>query len=125
MLSFKVKKLGPYWYPDIDHAPNQIFTFDEKLNRYLNILNIHYQNEITFEFEQLNDVFSYDNNYDIPNIIYFDDDDIARYMMTTDDFNLHYMINGHIFEISSDLYCLLEENFNFNFHTEIYNFHVY
>ena len=72
--------------------------------------------EITFDFEQLDDIISYDNMHDIPNIVYFNDDDIARYMMTTDDFDLHYMVNGHIFEISSDLYCLLEENFNFNFH---------
>ena len=125
MLSFKLKKLGSYWYPDIEHAPNQIYTFDEKLNKYLNILDINDNNEITFDFEQLDDIISYDNMHDIPNIIYFNDDDIARYMMTTDDFDLHYMVNSHIFKISSELYCLLEENFNFNFHKEIYSIHVY
>lgn len=125
MLSFKIKKLGPYWYPDIEHAANQIYTVDEKLNKYLNVLDRNDNKEITFDFEQLNDIISYDNMHDIPNIIYFNDDDIARYMMTTDDFNLHYMVNGHIFEISSDLYCLLEENFNFNFHKEMYSIHAY
>lgn len=125
MLSFKVKKLGSYWYPNIEHAPNQIYTFDEKLNKYLNILDINDNNEITFDFEQLDDIISYDNMRDIPNIIYFNDDDIARYMMTTDDFDLHYMVNSHIFKISSELYCLLEENFNFNFHKEMYSIHVY
>lgn len=125
MLSFKVKKLGSYWYPNIEHAPNQIYTFDEKLNKYLNILDINDNNEITFDFEQLDDIISYDNMHDIPNIIYFNDDDIARYMMTTDDFDLHYMVNSHIFKISSELYCLLEENFNFNFHKEMYSIHVY
>ena len=29
MLSFKIKKLGNYWYPDIQHEANNIFTFDE------------------------------------------------------------------------------------------------
>lgn len=125
MLSFKVKKLGSYWYPDIEHAANQIYTVDEKLNKYLNVLDRNDNKEITFDFEQLDDIISYDNMHDIPNIVYFNDDDIARYMMTTDDFDLHYMVNGHIFEISSDLYCLLEENFNFNFHKEIYSIHVY
>lgn len=125
MLSFKVKKLGSCWYPDIEHAPNQIYTFDEKLNKYLSILDINDNREITLDFEQLDDIISYDNMHDIPNIIYFNDDDIARYMMTTDDFDLHYMINSHIFEISSDLYCLLEENFNFNFHKEMYSIHAY
>jgi hypothetical protein len=125
MLSFKIKKLGNYWYPDVEHVPNQIYTFDEKLNKYLNVLNRNFQNEITLEFEEFDDILDYDDKQDIPNIIYFNDDDIARYMMTTEDFDLHYMINGHVFTISSDLYCLLEENFNFNFHKEVYNIHVY
>lgn len=125
MLSFKLKKLGSYWYPDIEHAPNQIYTFDEKLNRYLNILDVHKRNEITFDFEPFNDIIDYDDNQDIPNIIYFNDDDITKYMMTTEDFDLHYIVNGHIFKISSELYCLLEENFNFNFHKEVYNIYVY
>lgn len=125
MLSFKIKKLGSYWYPDINHAPNQIYTFDEKLNKYFSSLDIYERNELIIEFEQWNDIIQFDDNHDVPNILYFDESDIVKYLMTTEDFNLHFMFNRHVFEISSDLYCLLEENFNFNFHKEMYSVHVY
>lgn len=119
MLSFKIKKLGNYWYPDIQHEANNIFTFDEKLNRYLNIVDNSKCGELTIEFEELGVIFNGIN------ILYFEEQDITRYLMTDDDFNLHFMINNHIFEINSDFYWLLEHNFNFNFHKESYRLHVY
>ena len=64
MLSFKIKKLGNYWYPDIDHVPNQLYTFDEKLNRYLTVFAGNSQNEITFNFEEFDDILIYDDKQD-------------------------------------------------------------
>lgn len=119
MLSFKIKKLGNYWYPDINHDINEICTFDVKLNRYLNLIDVSKCGELTIEFEELGSIWG---GY---NILYFDEQDITRYLMTNDEFNLKYMVNNHIFEISSDLYWLLENNFNFNFHKESYRLHVY
>lgn len=119
MLSFKVKRIGSYWYPDINHDINCIISFDEKLNRYFNILDNSKCGELTIEFEELGIIFGGIN------ILYFDEQDITRYLMTNDDFTMKYMINNHIFEISSDLYWLLEKNFNFNFHKETYRLHVY
>lgn len=119
MLSFKVRKIGPHWYPDINHDPNCISTFDEKLNRYFNIIDTYNWKELTIEFEELGVIL------DGHNIIYFEEQDIVRYLTTDDEFNIRYMINGHIFEINSDLYWLLEKNFNFNFHKEVYRVNVY
>ena len=125
MLSFKIKKIGSYWYPDIEHIQNQIYTFDYKLNRFLNKLDKYNNGELTIEFDLWDDTIIFDENNDIPNIVYFNESDLIRYLMTSDDFNLQYMVNNYLFEISSDLYCLLEENFNFNFHKELYSIHVY
>lgn len=118
MLSFKIKKLGDYWYPDIPHEANYIYTFDKKCNKLFNRIDNGY-GELTIEFEEIGIIF------DGLNILYFEEQDITKYLMTDDDFNLHFMINNHIFEISSDFYWLLEHNFNFNFHKESYRIHVY
>ena len=56
---------------------------------------------------------------------YFNEEDIIRYLTTDDDFDLHFVINNHEFTISSDLYWLLENQFNFNFHKASYRIHIY
>ncbi len=119
MLSLKLKKLGNHWYPSINHDLGFIPSFDEKIDRYLSIIDIANLEEITVEFEELGVIFGGIN------ILYFDESDIVRYLTTSDCFDLRFTINNHEFKISSDLYWLLEFHFNFNFHKTSYRIHIY
>lgn len=46
-------------------------------------------------------------------------------MITDDDFNIRIYIRGHEFLISSDLYYLLELQFNFDFQNNYYKIELY
>lgn len=119
MLGFKIKKIANHWYPVVKHETGFINGFDEKIDRYLSIIDIIKSEELTIEFEELGIIF------EGVNIIYFNESDIVRYLTTDDDFDLRFMINNHEFVINSDLYWLLESQFNFNFHKTSYKVHIY
>ena len=119
MKNFKLKKIGNHWYPCINHELGDTINFVEKIDRYLNILDFGNTEEIVVEFEELDIIV------EGINIIYFNEEDIIRYLTTNDDFDIRLIINEHEFLISSDIYWLLENQFNFNFHKSIYKIHIY
>jgi hypothetical protein len=114
-----VKRVGNHWYPCVNHIRGYIDGFDEKIDRYLSILDIANLGELTIEFENIGVEFNGIN------IIYFNEQDITRYLTTDDVFDLRFVINNHEFTIYSDIYWLLETQFNFNFHKESYRIHIY
>lgn len=116
---FKVLKVGNHWYPSINHELGWINGFNEKIDRYLDVLDVSKCGELIFEFEELGVLFAGIN------IIYFNEEDIVRYLTTEDDFDLRFTINNHEFTIYSDLYWLLENQFNFNFHKTSYKIHIF
>lgn len=119
LKKFKCLKVGNHWYPSIRHNLGYICGFDEKIDRYLNVLDISKCGELTFEFEELGVIV------EGINIIYFNEDDITRYLTTDDEFDLRFVVNGHEFTISSDLYWLLEDIFDFDFYDASYKIHIY
>lgn len=116
---FFIRKLGNHWYPCIQHELGYIIGFDKKVDRYLSIIDVGNFEELTIEFEELGVIF------EGINIIYFNEQDIVQYLTTEDYFNLRFVVNNHEFTISSDLYWLLENQFNFNFHKTSYKIHIY
>lgn len=118
-MKFKVKRLGNHWYPAIKHPLGCIDGFEKKIDLYFSKLDISNMDELTIELEELGIMF------EGINIIYFDEADIVRYLMTDDNFMIHFVINGHQFQISTELYWLLEEQFNCNFHKNTYKIHIY
>lgn len=119
MLNFKVKKVGNHWYPCINHELGYICGFSEKIDRYLDRLDYVHCEEISVEFEELGVIV------EGLNIIYFNEQDMVRYLMTDDDFDIRFVVNNHEFTISSDLYLMLENQFNFNFHKSTYRINIY
>lgn len=53
-------------------------------------------------------------------IIQFAEEDVYRYFITDDEFNLRVYFGDFEFSISSNLYWLLESQFNVNFHKAVY-----
>ena len=114
-----LKRVGNHWYPCVNHMRGYIDGFDKKTDRYLSIIDVCGSEELTVEFENLG------IELEGINIIYFNEQDITRYLTTYDSFYLRCVINNHEFTIYSDIYWLLENQFNFNFHKESYRIHIY
>ena len=91
MKSFKLRKIGNHWYPCIDHELGDPINLTEKIDRYLNILDLSKSGEITVELEELGILFGGIN------IIYFNEEDIVRYLTTDDNFDIRFVVNEHEF----------------------------
>lgn len=118
-MKFKVKLVGNHWYPCIKHDVSSTIELNRKIDWCLNKIDDSNFGELTIEFEELGVYF------EGINIIYFNESDIVRYLTTDDYFNLRFTINNRTYEINSDLYFLLEQEFNFNFHKNSYKIHIY
>ena len=118
-MKINLKKIANHWYPCIPHEAGYLVGFDRKIDKYLSIKDISKTEELTIEFEELGIIWGG------LNIIYFNEEDIVRYLTTDDNFNLRFIINEHEFTISSDLYFMLESVYNFNFHKSSYKIHIY
>lgn len=114
----RLKKVGNHWLPCISHEIGDNIALNKKMDRYLDCLDFSKMEEIVIEFEELDII------WEGLNIVYFSEEDITRYLTTDDDFNIRFTINNHNFEISSSLYWLLEDQFNFNFHKVGYKIHI-
>ena len=117
-VEISIKKLGNHWYPAIMHDDPYDLKLDEKIEEYLSKLDKDATGQLKLQFFEQ---YSY---IDGP-ILQFDEQDINRYMITDDDFDLNCYIGEHQFVISSRLYFLLEAQFNFNFHETIYRIELY
>lgn len=111
-----LKKLGNHWYPSINHYDIEEIVLDDKIEKCLSLFDINKSGILYITFTE-SDWFS-------QNTLFFNDEDITRYFITNDDFNLTFFIKNHKFKINSKLYCLLEREFNFSFHVLIYNIHI-
>lgn len=110
------KKLGNHWYPSIEHESFDDIQLDYKIERVLTRLastNIYDKEKISIRIVEQNTIL-YENT------IQFRDEDLNRYFTTNDEFDFIVYIGDKTFPISSTLYSLLEELFNFNFHKTLY-----
>ena len=116
MITLTLRKVGNHYYPCIIHECFEEIQLDPKLERVLDLLK---QSDINVTF--------YGQYGVVPNtmVLQFNDEDILRYLTTADDFDIRFYINNHEFFISSYLYTLLEEQFNFNFHKTLYRIEIW
>lgn len=120
MVQFKIKKVGNHWYPCVTHEYSSDISLDQKIERYLTAYgNRCGTDEITVELEEIPLILE-----DF-NLIYFSEADITRYYTTDDDFELTFEINGHEFKISDYLFSCFENQFNINFHENLYKLHIW
>ena len=114
----KFKKFANHWYPEINHDDLRDISLCKKAERILEQLDKFKSNEIEIaiieEFSIISD----------KHILQFDESEITRWFTTTDDFDMNIYIDNHHFVISSDLYSLLEVQFQFKFHENIYRIEV-
>ena len=111
---FTAKKLGQHWYLDINHESPLDITLDEKIEKYFNLFK---KDTVSFILYEIHSIV--DNN-----TIFFEEEDIVRYLTTNDYFLIRFWIRDHEFSISSDMYYLLEGQSNMNFHKTMYTIEI-
>lgn len=114
------KKVGNHWYLDIEHDNPQDLILDPVLERFLSLrdsLNLGIVDNI-YLVEQ--------NGFIEPEgLLQFTDEDLLRYFTTKDTFKMNIFISNHHFQISSNLYSLLENKYQLDFHISAYRLAVY
>ena len=112
LLTFK--KLANHWYPEIPHDSLDDIRLSEKLEKWLCVVDKDHDGFVSITlYEQ--DCFIEDSTLQIS------DDSLCRYFTTNDDFNIELWVGNHNFIISSTLYTILENTYNFSFHDTTYN----
>ena len=117
----KFKKFANHWYPEVPHdSLNDISlcsTAEEMLD---NLSKQKEYDEDVIEIALIEE-FSVISDHDI---LQFEEPDITRWFTTNDDFDMNVWINDNMFVISSDLYSILEQVYQFKFHENIYRVEV-
>ena len=114
--SIVLNKLGNHWYPAVNHNDVQELVLDPKFEKYLSLIDTNKSGCLIINFSQCHEF--------IENALFFKDEDINRYFITNDSFDLTCFILNHQFKISSKLYCLLEREYDFSFHQFIYKINI-
>jgi len=113
-IKITLKKIGNHWYPSIQHNCLDEISLDYKIERVLSTLDKTKSETITISINEQNTIL-------YSNTIQFRDEDLNKYFTTNDDFDFIVYIGERTYPISSTLYSLLEELFNFNFHKTLYS----
>lgn len=108
------KKIGNHWYPSIKHDNLEDIYLDDKIERCLSVLDKNNLETVVFSITEQNTIL-------YGNTIQFRDEDLNRYFTTNDDFDFIVYVGERTYLVSSTLYSLLEELFNFNFHKTLYS----
>ena len=114
---FYAKKLGDNWYLDIKHIDAEDIAFNRKINLMLNLFDVDKTGYLEID---LSESWTY-----VPdNAIYIYDDDLLRYFTTDDTFDVRFIVRDIELSISSDMYSLIESQYNPNFHKTLYTIEI-
>lgn len=115
MATLTIKKVGNHWYCDVSHDLKVDISLSDKIEKFCNVIQNKYGTDIvSFSIEEV--VFIKDST----DLICFKEEDITRYFITNDEFNLKFKINGREFEINSNLYYYITQELGLNFHISMY-----
>ena len=115
-IRFKIKRVGNHWYPSLEHDYLATPMFCPKAERCFNIID---QQRGRFE-ELIIELSEKGIIVGEQDVLFFNDEDVTRFMTTDDDFYMRIAFNNHEFFIHSDLYQLLDSYFEFNRYDEYY-----
>ncbi len=119
LIQLIFKKVGNHWYLDIDHDNPQDLLLDPILEKYIGGLD-------KFKSGVVDNIYLEQSEFFCPNrILQFLDSDLLRYFTTKDKFQMTIFINNHKFKISSSLYTILENKYQLDFHTLMYQITIY
>lgn len=117
-ILIKVKKVGNHWYPNVEHDSPEDIVLNEKIEKVLSFLDEDNVGEIEF---LLYEVHSWLDD----TTIQFDDEDMWKWLNTTDVFDLKFYIKDNEYKISSLLLDILEDRFNLEFYKTVYSLTIY
>lgn len=119
MATLTIKKVGNHWYCDVPHDLKTDISLSKKVEQVCRIIaNRQEADYVSFDIYEVAFV---DDSTDL---ICFKEEDITRYFITDDEFNLRFKVNGSKFEINSNLYFYITNYLGLNFHVNMYKIKV-
>ena len=116
-IIMKIKKVGNHWYPSIEHDSPDEITLNEKIEKLLSVIDVENKGELEI---LLYEIHSWTNK----GTIQFNDEDMWRWLNTTDLFDIRVYIRDYEYTISSLLIDLLEDQFNMDFYDTLYSIEI-
>ena len=113
-ILLKVKRVGNHWYPNLKHDSIDEIILDEKIEKVLTLIDKDCIGELEFLIYQVN---SWINDATIQ----FNDEDMWRWINTTDSFDLRIYVKDYEYKISSSIIDLLEDQFKMGFYNNLYS----
>ena len=117
----KFRKFVNHWYPEVPHDSLSDISLCPVAEEILDNLSKQKDYDEDVIEIALIEEFSVISDYDI---LQFEEPDITRWFTTNDDFDMNVWINDNKFVISSDLYSILEQVYQFKFHENIYRVEI-
>lgn len=120
LVQLTFKKIGNHWYLDIEHDNPQDLILDPVLERFLSRLD-------SLNIGIVDNVYLVEQTGFIEpeGLLQFTDEDLLRYFTTKDIFKMNIFISNYHFQISSNLYSLLENKYQLDFHISAYRLTIY
>ena len=113
-ILLNVIKIGNHWYPNLKHDTPDEITLNYKTEKLLSLLDKHNTGNLQF---LIYEVHTWTNS----NTVQFNEEDMWRWLNTTDIFDLRLYIKDNEYIVSSCLIDLLEDQFNMDFYDTLYS----
>lgn len=112
------RKVGNHWYPCVNHLFPEQIKLDFSIENYFNQLN-------KLQLEKISICFSEACYCDEENIIQFEETDILKYLTSDEIFDIRFYVDNNSFKVSSNLFLLLENEFDFAFNETVYTLELW
>lgn len=119
IVKLKFQKLANHWYPCIKHSHPSDLMLNQKIERVLSFLDKYKSGTVELVIIEQGMIL------EDTNIIQFDENDITRFFITDEYFDMKVYINNHEFKIPVSLYMLLEEIYHFDFHQNYFKIEIW
>lgn len=115
MIPIEFIRVGNHFYPNIEHENVNQIVISPEIEHVLNN-NVTFLNSVTIFLEEVGSII---NENDA--IIIFDECDLKQYLYgKIKPQDIHFTINDKTYFISTQLYSLLEKQFQINFSNTLY-----
>ena len=113
-IILKIKKIGNHWYPNLKHDSLDDLALDPKIEKLLSKIDVDNTGDLEF---LIYEVHTWTNR----STFQFNEEDMWRWINTTDCFDLTVYLRDYEYKISSSIIDLLEDQYGMAFYNTLYS----
>lgn len=119
VIRIDFKKVGNHWYPCLKHDDPNDLCLEPKVERLLSKIDYVGFGSVTMYVKQSHSIIG------SKGIVQFTDDSIRRYLQTDESFLMSMYIDDYHYQISTELFTLLENEFGLDLYHNFYQLELW